>query len=225
MYAPYLLQVVTKVATETVKSVAIIGAGKLGTVIARLAANAGYRIYIAGSGSPEKIALSMKFIAPKAVPATTAEAVSQAEIVILALPLSKSKNLPVEKFSGKLVIDAMNYWWEVDGKNPGFIQSDTSSSESVQLFLTSARVVKALSHMGYHHLFDEARPPGHPERKAIAVAGNSSTDNNVVATFIDELGFDPVIIGNLKAGKILEPGNPLFGANITKRELREIAQS
>jgi 8-hydroxy-5-deazaflavin:NADPH oxidoreductase len=203
----------------SIHSIAILGAGKLGTVLARLATKAGYQVRIAGSGDPAKIALAMRFIAPDAIAATAADAINKADVVILALPLGKYRTLPPAQFDGKLVIDAMNYWWEVDGNDPEIAHPRHSSSELIQDYLKTARVIKALSHMGYHHLFDENAPPGTPRRKAIAIAGNSASDTQAVATLVDDLGFDPVIIGNLGTGKILEPGQPLFGANMTREQL------
>lgn len=202
-----------------IHSIAILGAGKLGTVLARLATKAGYQVRIAGSGDPAKIALAMRFIAPDALATTTAGAINKADVVILALPLGKYHTLTPDQFDGKLVIDAMNYWWEVDGDDPEIARPKHSSSELIQDYLKTARVVKALSHMGYHHLFDENTPPGTPHRKAIAIAGNSTSDTQAVAHLVDDLGFDPVIIGKLSMGKILEPGQPLFGANIGKKQL------
>lgn len=209
--------------TDPIKVIAILGAGKLGTVLARLAVGAGYTVYIAGSGDPAKIALSIQFITPGAIPTTSRDAISKADAIILALPLSKYRDIPADALSNKLVIDAMNYWWEVDGKDSEFANPQPSSSEIVQNFLSTARVVKALSHMGYHHLFDEARPVSEPGRKAIAIAGNYSQDNHVVASLVNNLGFDPVIIGNLASGSILEPTHTLFGANVGKDELGDIA--
>lgn len=205
------------------KTLAILGAGKLGVVLSQLAIKAGYTVYIAGSGDPARIALSTKFITPGAIPVTSADAIDHADIVILALPLGKYRNIPAGKLRGKLVIDSMNYWWEVDGTDSEFANPVSSSSEIVQKFLVGARVVKALSHMGYHHLFDEPRPIGADGRKAIAIAGDNDDDNETVATLVNDLGFDPVIIGPLHRGRILEPGHELFGANISAAELRQIA--
>lgn len=206
-------------------TIAILGAGKLGIVLAQLALHAGYDVFIAGSGDPAKIALSVKVLTPGAIATSSADAIEHADIVILALPLGKYRSVPTDKLQGKLVIDAMNYWWEVDGKDSEFNNPATSSSEIVQDFLSDARVVKALSHMGYHHLLDESKPAGDTGRKAIAIAGNSDSDNKIIAELVNDLGFDPVIIGRLSRGKILEPGHDLFGANVDAMTLRQIVNS
>jgi predicted dinucleotide-binding enzyme len=202
-------------------AIGILGAGKLGTVLAQLFIKAGYQVYIAGSGDASKIALSIKIITPGALAVTAHDAIAQADIVILALPLGKYRTLPAKLLEGKLVIDAMNYWWEVDGNMPE-LHSASSSSEMVQSFLKAARIVKAFSHMGYHNLFDDTRPIGSYDRKAIAIAGDNTADNMLVSKLVDDLGFDPVIIGELSAGKFLEPGSPMFGASVTAKEVQNL---
>ena len=207
------------------KRVTILGAGKLGTVLSQLALDAGYEVFIAGSGSPDKIALSVSILSPGAVALESSEAIAKSQIIILALPLSKYRTLPAEALSGKLVVDAMNYWWEVDGHDPELTQPETSTSEIIQSFLKSSRVIKALSHMGYHHLFDEARPRGSEGRKAIAIAGGDESDAAAISQLVDDLGFDPLLIGPLGAGQKLEPGNPAFGANLSLSELSNLINS
>ena len=96
----------------------------------------------------------------------------------------------------------------------------TSSSETIQAFLPESRVVKAFNHMGYHDLEDGVRPSGAPGRKAIAIAGDAADDLAAVASLVDDLGFDPVVVGPLAEGVRLEPGSELFGANVEADELR-----
>jgi 8-hydroxy-5-deazaflavin:NADPH oxidoreductase len=87
----------------------IVGAGKLGTTLARAAVAAGYDVAISGSGPADDIALTVDVLAPGAVAATTEEAVRHADIIALAVPMHRFRELPRDLFAGKILVDAMNY--------------------------------------------------------------------------------------------------------------------
>lgn len=205
-----------------VNSIGILGAGKVGIVLAQLALKAGYKVSIAGSGDPSKIALTVKVLAPGAAINTASSVANSSDVAILALPLGKFRSIPKDALKGKLVIDAMNYWREVDGNVDDIIAPHPSSSEAVQAYLSESRVVKAFSHMGYHDLYDAPKPAGSPDRKAIAIAGNNDDDVLAVSEIVDRLGFDPITVGKLHAGINLEPGSNVFGASVDAEELKSL---
>lgn len=204
------------------ETIGIIGAGKVGVVLAQLALKAGYQVLIAGSGDPKKITLSMSVLAPGAKSVSTEEAARLADILILALPLGKYHELPAAAFADKIVLDATNYWWETDGIRDDLAQTETASTRLIQNFLSSARVVKAFNHTGYHDLHDWSRQEAAPDRRAIAVAGDDRTAIMKASEIVNNLGFDPVFAGTIDESIILQPHGRIFGVNPTKKELEAL---
>jgi 8-hydroxy-5-deazaflavin:NADPH oxidoreductase len=198
--------------------IAVLGAGHVGPVIARVAIEAGYHVSIAASGDPEQIELIAQVLSPGAEPRWAADAAREADMVVLALPLHRFTTLDPSRLSGKLVVDTMNYWPPVDGVVELFEDHRSGSSEIVQRRLARSTVVKTLNHIGYHELADERRPPGSPERRALGVAGDNPDAVEVVAEFIERIGYDAVRFDRLSAGRLLEPGGPVFGALLHRAE-------
>jgi predicted dinucleotide-binding enzyme len=196
--------------------IAVLGAGHVGPVIARLAVRAGYPVSIAASGDPEDIALITDLLIPGAQPRWASDAVTGTDIVVLAIPLHRFPGFDPGLLSGKLVVDAMNYWPASDGVLKDFEYG--GSSEPVARRLADSAVVKALNHIGYHELEDRARPPGNPNRRAAGVAGDDLAAVAAVAELLDRIGYDPVCLPSLRAGRVLEPGGPVFGAVLTLPE-------
>lgn len=185
--------------------IGILGRGRFGSVLAALGRSAGLTVESAGSGDPDGLAR-----------------VAAADVVILALPLGRLDTVPPDALAGALVVDATNYWWELDGARPELDDPRTSTSETVQRWLSGSRVVKAFAHASAWELENLGRPAGDPDRRGIAVAGDRVEDVAAVCALVDALGFDPVALDSLAAGVMVEPGTDAFGADATAAELREI---
>jgi len=198
---------------------AVLGAGHVGPVIARLAIKAGYAVAIATSGDPEDMALITELVIPGARPRWVSDAVADADIVVLAIPLHRFLHIDPASLGGKLVVDAMNYWPASDGVLKPF--EEGGSSEIVAQRLAGSTVVKALNHIGYHELEDRARPVGASDRQAVGVAGDDPAAAAAIAGLVDRIGYDPVCLGSLRAGRVLQPGGPVFGAVLTLPEFEQ----
>ena len=206
----------------------MLGAGHVGPVIARLAIAAGHPVAIATSGDPGDLALITELVIPGAEPRWASDAVADADTVVLAMPLHRFPDVDPGLLTGKLVVDAMNYWPASDGVLTAF-EDGAGSSETVARRLDGSAVVKALNHIGYHELEDRARPAGAPDRRAAGLAGDDPAAVAAVADLTDRIGYDPVRLGGLRAGRVLQPGGPVFGQVLTlpefERAVHEDARS
>ena len=201
------------------KVIGILGAGRVGTAIARSALAAGYAVRVASSRPAAEISLVLQFTAPGAIAGDAADVIAQSDIIVLALPLSKYRSLDAAALAGKIVIDTMNYWAPTDGALAEF-ETGRSSSEVVADHLKGARLVRSFNHMGYHEMDGAARPAGHPDRRGLALAGDDASARDTVAGLIDRLGFDPVDAGPLLAARGFAIGTPIFGAGLRRDDLQ-----
>ena len=198
--------------------IAVLGAGHTGPVIARVAIEAGYPVSIAASGDPDRIDLITQVLAPGAEARWAADAVRHADIVVLAIPLHRFAHLDPALVDGKLVVDTMNYWPPADGVLEPFQDDRYGSSEVVARRLAGSTVVKSLNHIGYHELDEDRRPPDSPGRRALGVAGDDPGAVAAVARFVDRIGYNAVRLPSLRAGRLLEPGGPVFGLPLRRDE-------
>ena len=201
--------------------VAVLGVGRVGSALARAAVAAGYQVSVASSAPAEEIALLTEVVIPGATPKDAPDAVADADIVIVAVPLHKHTSIDSSTLSGKVVVDAMNYWAPTDGALASFEGDTRSSSEIVADHFSGARVVKAFNHIGYHHMEEDATPRGTPHRRALAVASDHCDAAVSVADLVDRIGFDAVHSGPLATGAAFEPGTAIFNGSFTAPELED----
>ncbi len=200
------------------KRLGIIGAGKVGTTVGRLALAAGWEVRIAVSGRQPLQGLIVETMLPGALLQPEAQVVAESDIVLLAVPLSKVTTLDLAGLSGKVVVDAMNHWYPVDGALDG-LDASASSTDYVASLNPAMRLVKSLNHLGYHDMETDARPGGDPDRRAVAVASDDPDARARVAALLDDLGFDPVEFPADASGHLQGDG-PVFGRWVDAKGLR-----
>jgi predicted dinucleotide-binding enzyme len=200
--------------------IGIIGSGKIGGTVARLAARAGHNVTVANSRGPDSLAGLVGELGPNARAATVDEAARASDVVVLAVPLHAVDDLPVDAFAGRIVVDANNYYPQRDGHVAELDDDRTTSSELVARHLRGARVVKAFNTIYFENLGADGRP-GAPreERVARLLAGDDAQAKATVAGLIEEFGFGPIDTGTLAVGaRRQQVGAPLYGAVVTVPE-------
>lgn len=204
-------------------TIGIFGAGKSGTAIARLALDAGYTVNIASSGPANQTKLILDIVAPGATAVPIDNVAKGAQFVIIAVPLRRFRELPLDLLAGHTIMDVMNYWPPIDGVLPEFGDDRRPSSAIIQDALPStARLVKTFNHLGYHQMEDLARPHNRQERIALGVASDDAAAARSIMEFVDAVGFDPVLIGPLSQSDVLQPESPVFGTALSAPALSQL---
>lgn len=200
-------------------SVGILGVGSLGMAVATGVLGTGYELRIAGRRVAATAARVGPYLPGVAVVAP-AEAY-EADIVLLAIPLRRYRDLPPDALAGRVVVDAMNHLPQIDGPLEPFDTDPRTSSEIVQEHLADSAVVRTLNHIGAREIGSDARPSGEEGRRALAVAGDDAEARARVARLVDSLGFDPVDAGPLANNRPFAPGGRIYHGRWTAAGMRE----
>jgi predicted dinucleotide-binding enzyme len=201
-------------------TIGLIGAGHIGSQVARLAVAQGYDVVISNSRGPETLGALVSELGPHARAATVVDAAKAGDIVVVTIPLKNYRSVPVEPLAGKTVIDTNNYYPQRDGHIPALDNESTTTSELLQAHLPTSKVVKAFNHIYAAQLTTDGRPAGTPNRRALVIAGDDTAAKATVTRLLDEFGFDTVDAGPLKEGWRIQRDTPGYGPRRSAEELR-----
>jgi 8-hydroxy-5-deazaflavin:NADPH oxidoreductase len=202
------------------KTIGIIGAGHIGSQVARLAIASGYNVVISNSRGPETLTGLVAELGPDARAATVIEAAQSGDIVVVSVPLKNYRTIPVAPLAGKIVIDTNNYYPGRDGHIPELDNESTTTSELLAAHLPTSKIVKAFNHIYAAELTTHGQPSGTKGRRALVIAGNDDAAKAVVTHLLDQFGFDTVDAGPLKEGWRIQRDTPGYGPRRTADELR-----
>src|ERR1017187_10614448 len=192
--------------------IGLIGAGKIGSALARLAVDHGHDVVVSNSRGPATLTGLVAGLGERASAGTSAQAAAEGDIVVVTIPLRNYRQVPVAELAGKTVIDTNNYYPQRDGQIPELDSGATTSSELLAAHLPAAHIVKAFNAIYFKDLGSQGEPAGTPHRRALPVAGDDAGAKRVVTALIEEFGFDVVDAGGLAEGRRFEPGSPAYGA-------------
>jgi 8-hydroxy-5-deazaflavin:NADPH oxidoreductase len=202
-------------------TIGLIGAGHIGSQIARLAVSHGHATVISNSRGPETLAPLVAELGPMARAATVLGAAKAGDIVVVTIPLKDYRSVPPEPLAGKIVIDTNNYYPQRDGHIRELDDETTTTSELLQAHLPASKVVKAFNHIYAAELTTHGQPAGTKNRRALAIAGDDGGAKATVAQLLDEFGFDVVDAGPLREGWRFQRDTPGYGPRRTAEELRK----
>ena len=201
-------------------TIGLIGAGHIGSQVARLAISRGYPVVIGNSRGPETLAVLVAELGPSARAATAEDAARTGEIVVVSIPLKNYREVPVAPLAGKVVIDTNNYYPQRDGHIAELDNESTTTAELLQAHLPKSKVVKAFNHIYAAELTTHRQPAGSKNRRALVIAGDDAAAKTVVTKLLDDFGFDTVDAGPLKEGWRIQRDTPGYGPRRTAEELR-----
>jgi len=201
-------------------TIGFIGAGHIGSAVARAAVAAGHSVVLSNSRGPETLADLVTALGPTARAATATEAADAGDIVVVTIPLKAIAHVPVEPLAGKVVIDTNNYYPQRDGHIPALDDESTTTAELLQRHLPASKVVKAFNHIIAAQINTDGTPAGTPNRRALVIAGDDAAAKATVTDLLDQFGFDTVDAGPLAEGWRIQRDTPGYGPRRNADQLR-----
>ena len=203
--------------------IGIVGAGMIGSTVAKLWADAGHEVKLA-SRHPESLQPLAAGLGTRASVGTPLEAVTFGEVVMITVPLAALSELARDvgpALAGKVVLDTSNAYERRDGDaaRESLTHPNGSAAWAAEMFPKS-RWVKAFNSVYFKTLESEAHRDG--DRVGIPLAGDDPGALEIAAGLVRDAGFDPVVVGPLARGKEFEPNTPPYNTGMNGRELRAI---
>jgi 8-hydroxy-5-deazaflavin:NADPH oxidoreductase len=201
--------------------IGIIGAGKIGSTVAKLWTDAGHEVRLA-SRHPEELQPLVKNLGERASAGTPAEAAEFGEVVMITVPLKAIPELARDVgplLAGKVVLDTGNAYSQRDGDAARQATSHPQGSAGwAAAMFPRARWVKAFNSVNFKTLEKEAHRSG--DRIGIPLAGDDRDALETAAQLVRDAGFDPVIVGGLARGREFEPEPRVYNTGMSGQELR-----
>jgi predicted dinucleotide-binding enzyme len=190
--------------------IGIVGAGNIGSTLARHLVALGHGVAIANSRGPDTLRAVAAQTGARAV--TIDEALQSGQVVVLSIPQRAVAALPTALFANLdphvVVIDTNNYYPSRDGRIEA-IEAGQVESEWVAEQI-GRPVIKAFNNIVAPSLAAKTAPSRSAGRLALSVAGDPETARAKVLHLVDELGFEPVDAGPLSESWRQQPGTPCY---------------
>jgi 8-hydroxy-5-deazaflavin:NADPH oxidoreductase len=213
----------TRISVTSMK-IGIIGSGNIGSTVGTLWVKAGHQVLFS-SRHPEELKPLVDGLGPLARAGAVKEALTFGDVVFLGVPYAAYPQIGkdyAKEFAGKIVLDAGNAVLARDGEIAKEAREIGIGNTSAK-YLAGARIVRAFNTMNFRRLASNANRAG--ERMAIPIAGDDQEAIAVASKLVRDAGFDPVLVGSLQHATIFAQGGPLYGQDISAKEMQERLKS
>jgi 8-hydroxy-5-deazaflavin:NADPH oxidoreductase len=185
--------------------VGILGSGLMGGKIGTLFARAGHEVVFSYARSREKLDHLARTAGVNARAGTPADAARDADALLLAVPWSRLDDVlrQAGDLSRKVLLSCVVPHDE--GSTDLAIGHTFSGAEELAKRARGARVVSAFHTVPSEVLFPVFEARGSGERPSLLYSGDDQGANELAATLISDVGFDPVFIGTLRMARYTEP--------------------
>ncbi len=209
--------------------IGIIGAGHIGSTLVRKLARLGHEVAVANSRGPETLSDLAQETGAKA--STIKDAIRGSEIVVIAIPEGRIRDLPKDIFNeasdNMVVVDTGNYY---PNGNADYGREADGLIEEIEAGMPETRwvethlgrpAIKAFNTIVADDLMQRGKPLGDPARLALPVSGDDPDAKKVVIAMIRELGFDTIDVGGLDESWRHQPGTPVYVHNLSLEQLKQ----
>jgi 8-hydroxy-5-deazaflavin:NADPH oxidoreductase len=203
-----------------VTTIAVIGAGHIGSNVAKAAVQAGYDVIVSNATGPQSLASLVSQLGSNARAATVEEAAEAGDVVVVSVPVGAFGDIPVKPLAGKVVISTSNYNASREGHIAEVDDGSITIAGLLQRHLRQSQVVKAFNMISAAEVPADGTPPGTPNRRALALAGDDADAKQTVAEIYDRMGFDAVDAGALSESWRFGRGQPAFIVRQNADQLR-----
>jgi predicted dinucleotide-binding enzyme len=205
--------------------IGIIGAGQIGAALIKQYSKAGHEIKMTNASGIGKLKKLEDETGAKAVSLT--EVANDIEVLVVSIPLidipKLSKSLGQSISANTLIIDTTNYYPIRDGR---IDEIENGLPESVWVSNQLSRpVVKVYNTILAGSLVQAGLPENSPSRIALPISGDNQKAKSLVATLVNDSGFDALDIGNLQDSWRQEPGSPVYCTDLNLSQLKRNVQT
>lgn len=189
--------------------IGILGAGSIGSTLARRLSRRGHEVTIANSRGPETIGPEALSTGARAVEAS--EVAVGIEVLIVSVPMNRNADVAEHVRAapaGAVVIDTSNYYPMRDGRMAAFDEGQVETIWLSELF--GRPVAKAWNAVTSQSFDARSTEAGDPQRVAIPVAADWDADRRIAIELVEDTGFAGFDAGPLVDSWRQQPGAPVY---------------